>query len=274
MPRPNAQLLADFNTVDDLLSAAQHNRLNDAETISLSPSGRIGPLVEFLLAIQTSSSELSKIKVRVPFASQVHAAICQSQVSGTEPRARAGAFPLSADEDLSSPYWLHWCLRAEQAAVRVGLPKSLAAGIVGAMIELRENIAVHSGRPETGLVAYGAATTHFEIVVADAGVGVLTSLRQSPRFENIQDSGEALRVAISDGNSRSNEPGRGYGMGQIFRALANRDGELRFRSMDHILTVRGHSPSLTGTVELRQKATLSGLIISVRCPIATGLPFD
>ena len=47
----------------------------------------------------------------------------------------------------------------------------------------------------------------------------------------LQDAGEALKVAVEDGNSRfGRASGNGFGMGQIFRALANHDGELRFRS--------------------------------------------
>ena len=61
------------------------------------------------------------------------------------------------------------------------------------------------------------------------------------------------------------DSGSGFGMGQMFRALANHDGDLRFRSDDHALEVRGHSPSLQGRVQLRQKAALPGLTISVVC---------
>lgn len=263
---------ADFDGVDDLLSAAQRGRLGEIGPISLQPSGRLGPLAEFLLAVEASANELSIVNVDVPFATDLRAAIREGGISGSRYGARAGAFSLSADNaSLESPEWHHWCLRAEQAAIRIGLPKPLAAAIIGAMVELRENIDVHSGRPRSGLVAYGATSTHFEIVVADAGMGVLASLRQSPEFCDIVDSGDALRVAISDGNSRFGmSSGHGYGMGQMFRALANHDGELRFRSLDHALTVRGHSPSLTGTVELRQKTPLAGLVITVRCPTAAG----
>jgi hypothetical protein len=59
-------------------------------------------------------------------------------------------------------------------------------------------------------------------------------------------------------------------MGQMFRALANHDGALRFRSEDHALAIQGHGPSMQGSVELGQKARLGGLTISVRCGAPNG----
>ena len=56
--------------------------------------------------------------------------------------------------------------------------------------------------------------------------------------------------------------GHGYGIGQLFRALAHHAAELRFRSGDHALRLWGDAPSLTGQVELAQKAWLDGLVLA------------
>ena len=58
--------------------------------------------------------------------------------------------------------------------------------------------------------------------------------------------------------------GDGYGIGQLFRALAHDTAELRFRSGDHAQRLWGDAPSLTGQEELAQKAWLDGLSISIR----------
>ena len=54
---------------------------------------------------------------------------------------------------------------------------------MGALGELQDNVFEHSGRPDSGLVAYGASTGAFEFVVADAGRGVL---REPPRKSRIR----------------------------------------------------------------------------------------
>ncbi len=127
---------------------------------------------------------------------------------------------------------------------------------MGALGELPDNVFEHSGRPESGVVAY-AAHNGALFVVADAGRGVLASLRDNPEFSLLADSEAALRVAASDGASRhARNTGHGYGIGQVFRALAHDAAELR---------LWGDAPSLIGHVELAQKAWLDGLTITVRC---------
>ncbi len=189
-------------------------------------------------------------------------------ISGSQAGEVAGVFPLS-QHDPEAPdqsRWDQWAKHAENTAVAGGVARRLVEGLIGALGELQDNVYKHSERAGTGLAAYAVSRGAFEFVVADAGVGVLTSLRQNPEFSGLTDSGTALRAAASDGASRfGRETGHGYGIGQLFRALAHHEGELRFRSGDHALTLWGDSPSLTGQVEIAQKAWLTGLTISVRC---------
>jgi hypothetical protein len=170
----------------------------------------------------------------------------------------------SSQGGADNPLWDQWAKHAENAAVAAGLPKALATGLMGALGELQDNVFEHSGRPESGLIAYGASNGAFEFVVSDAGRGVLASLRENPEFAHLADSGAALEQAASDGASRyARSTGHGYGIGQLFRALAHdAAAELRFRGGDHALRLWGDAPSLTGQVELAQKAWLDGLTIS------------
>jgi hypothetical protein len=265
-------LVGDFAGADDLLWAAQAGDLPGMGVVRVRRSGQIGPLVEMLLARRSAPAAYASVRFAAPFADVIEQALTTRKITGDAYQARQGVFPVCrAVETDGADQWALWLSRAEQAAVAGSFPKPLAAAIIGAMGELQENIFRHSQKPETGLVAYVATEGTFEIVVADAGVGVLASLRENSDYAHLRDAGAALKVAVQDGNSRfGSASGNGFGMGQMFRALANHDGELRFRSGDHALAVRGHSPNLQGHVELGHKAHLGGMTISVLCRTPEG----
>ena len=271
--RRGHELVADFAGADDLLWAAQTGSLKRMGTVRVTRSDRIGPLVEILMARTATPRPFAAVALQDPLAAAVEKAMARGEIAGAQFGARVGVFPLRryASGGDGADHWSLWASRAEQAAVAAGFPKPIAAGIVGAVGELQDNVFRHSQKSDTGLAAYAATNRSFEIVVADAGVGVLASLRESAEYAHLKDAGAALKVAVEDGNSRfGRASGNGFGIGQIFRALANHDGELRFRSGDHALAVRGHSPSLQGHVELGHKAHLSGLTVSVLCRAPRG----
>jgi hypothetical protein len=255
--------LMSLQTADDLLWQAVAGRLPKLGAITLARSGRIGPLVELAMATTALPDAYRGVVVEAPVFHQVERALREGLISGAGARDRAGVFPLSRAERLA---WEQWAKHAENATVAAGLTKGLVGGLMGALGELQDNVFEHSGRPESGVVVYAANNGAFEFVVADGGRGVLASLRENPEFSLLPDSGAALRVAVSDGASRhARSTGHGYGIGQLFRALAHDAAELRFRSGDHALRLWGDAPSLTGQVELAQKAWLDGLTITVRC---------
>jgi hypothetical protein len=259
-------LAATFDVADDLLWQARAGRLADRGAISVGRSGQIGPLVEIAFAVQADPAAYVSVSVKPPFFRQVLQGIA-GHISGFGARDTAGVFPLARlDPTGDDSRWQQWASHAENAAVSAGLARSLVSGLIGALGELQENVYQHSGRHETGLVAYAATSESFEFVIADAGIGVLASLHQNPEFAHLKDAGEALRVAVSDGVSRHGRAsGRGYGIGQLFRALAHDAAELRFRSGDHALRLWGDAPSLSGHFNVAQKARLDGLIVTVRC---------
>jgi hypothetical protein len=260
-------LAATFDVVDDLLWQAEAGRLAGRGAIAIGRSGQIGPLVELAFAARAMPTAYASVTVTPPFFDQVLRGLAAGRISGGGIRDIAGVFPLARlDPAGDDSQWYQWASHAENAAVASGLARGLVSELMGALGELQENVYQHSGRPETGLVAYATVNGTFEFVVADAGVGVLASLRENPEFAQLADSGNALRVAVSDGASRRGRAGgRGYGIGQLFRALAHDSAELRFRSGDHALRLWGDAPSLSGQYEVAQKARLDGLIITVRC---------
>lgn len=269
------RVTASFETIDDLLWQAVAGRLPKLRAVTLVRSGRIGPLVELAMATAALPDAYCEVVIEPPVFQQVERALREGAIGGAGARDRAGVFPLSrvnsGGADAERLVWEQWAKHAENAAVTAGLTKGLVGGLMGALGELQDNVFEHSGRPQSGIVAYAASDGAFEFVVADAGRGVLASLRENPEFADLADSGAALRVAASDGASRhARSTGHGYGIGQLFRALAHDAADLRFRSGDHALRLWGDGPSLTGQVELAQKAWLDGLTISVRC--APGAP--
>lgn len=267
---PPQRVDATFDAADDLLWQAVAGRLPKLGPIALERSGRIGPLVELAMAVSAAPDAYRSVSVEAPAYHQVERALREGAISGAGARDRAGVFPLSrldpTGDDATRIVWDQWAKHAENAAVTAGLAKGLVGGLMGALGELQDNVFEHSGCSASGLVAYAASPGAFEFVVADAGRGVLASLRENPEFAGLTDSGAALRAAASDGASRhARSTGHGYGIGKLFRALAHDAAELRFRSGDHALRLWGDAPSLTGQVELAQKAWLDGLTISVRC---------
>lgn len=268
MKEPEQILIGDFDTADELLFSAACGELAGLGRLHVQRSGLIGPLVELVRGRQRYPEAFTNVMLEAPFVTTIEAAVARDLVSGTDKGAHAGVFPLRrlGVDGERSDLWQLWASRADQAALAAGFPPQLAGEIVGALGELQDNVFRHSEAAPTGLVAFAARQGAFEVVVSDGGIGVLASLRSHADYKRLADAGEALTVALANGESRfGRHSGCGFGMAQMFRALANHDGDLRFRSDDHALEVRGHSPSLQGRVQLRQKAVLPGLTVSVLC---------
>lgn len=271
MEQADRRLRGSFALADDIAAAAAAGALGGAGPIAISPSGLIGPLFEIVRVRRIHPDQFSAIAFASPAAAAIDAALSRGSPSGLGRRDRLGVFPLALLDAEGQPTedWQLWCMRADQAAKHAGFPDSTAAAIIGALGELVDNVFRHSGAPATGLAGFAARPGTFEVVIGDGGAGVLETLRQNPDHASLPDAGAALRLAVTDGESRfGRDSGSGFGMGQMFRALASHDGHLRFRSGDHALEVTGHSPSLQGRVELGHKASLPGLTVSVLCRTA------
>ena len=263
---------ATFEAADDLLWQAVAGKLPDLPPLTLVRSGFVGPLVELAIGRMATPEAFRGVTIEPPIFHQVEQALANGAITGSQARDRAGVFPLRRfnpfNGNADNLLWDQWAKHVENAAIRAGLPKGLAAGLMGALGELQDNVFEHSGRSDSGLVVYGASNGIFEFVVADAGRGVLASLSENPEFTYLADCGAALRLATSDGASRhATSTGRGYGISHLFRALVHHAAELRFRSGDHALRIWGDSPSLTGQLELLQTAWLDGFTVTVRCAL-------
>lgn len=264
-------LPADFATSDALLWKAHYGRLQGVGPIRVQRSGRIGPLVEMAMARRAAPQAYASVTIEPALAGMVDRALDVGEITGFRSKDVAGVFPLSRHdpEGGDQSLWNQWAKHAGNVAVKNGIRAGLADGLIGAIGELQQNVYTHSERHETGLVAYGASPGMLEFVIADAGIGVLASLRQNEEFAGLTDDGAALHAAASDGASRfGRSSARGYGISQVFRALARDNGELRFRSGDHTLSIWGDGPNLSGQSEIVQKSHLQGFYVTI-CVRAT-----
>lgn len=257
---------ADFDSSDDILQEATHARLSSYGPITLERSGRIGPIIELAFASLEFEEQYRLVKINGGFFSNLRSALQTGKSFGSGFNDVAGAFPLGTANPIvaADAQWDQWTIHAENIAKTKGFNAQLVASLMGAMVEIQDNVYEHSGAPDSGLVAYAATNKSFEFVVADRGVGVLQTLRQNSVYSDIVDSGAALQEMIKDGVSRfASETGRGQGFSQLFRALVGHSAELRFRSGDHALTMRPTTDALHGETILAQVPSLQGLAISV-----------
>lgn len=263
----------DFALLNDLALTVQRRKLSPQDILKSTIAERVGPLVELLILGRANGHNGMS-----PDALVTTGVVAQLQrvtngkvdsAINMELTRKVGFTMTKRDIQLENdPSWTGFCLAAQMAAEASGLPKLQAQGLVGAMREIEENIHIHSQRPSDGIVGFRATATEFEFVVADNGIGALASLRQSPEYRDLSDPGTAVKLAITDGESRLRymEAGRGFGFHSLFVGLANLNGQLRFRSDDHELTIDGTSPSLVAA-RLRQTALLQGFVASVVCTI-------
>lgn len=258
----------DFETLDDLALAVQRGRITNDRQLSIRKFVGLGPLIEFGLDRVGENSRFSMIQTSSsPELEALLSVIQDKQPMGGKGNSNVGYFPTSksASTHFNDDSWLEWRYNAQRSAVKAGLAKRAARGIVGAIDELSSNIYEHSGRFETGIVAYRTSSIGFEFVIADRGVGVLQSLRGCPQFSDLTDSGEALRLALRSGYSRYGiNVGHGYGFRTLFTTLAGMNGDLRFRSGDYALLLKGKNARL-GSARIVQKADFRGFSISVLC---------
>jgi hypothetical protein len=169
-------------------------------------------------------------------------------------------------EDFSAPAWMMFLRRMQNAAERAGFQRKVPAGLTGAFGEMADNAHRHSLQPLTAICGYRWADGCFEYVVADAGQGVLASLRSCSEYAHLQDSGDALQVALTEGESRFGRgSGHGRGFRELFCSLADLSGRLRFRSGDHALTIDGTNPDLSHARLFQLGANYSGFVVSVSC---------
>lgn len=258
-----------FEFLDDLALAAARGRVDPAAHLKSARVKHLGPFLELLGLQRCNALPIDGLSTG-PLGQTLRQALAGHHAGRgaylTTQGERIGfVTTMRTAQAADRVEWTAFCRKAQEAA-ELSLPKAVALGLIGALREIEDNVYVHSERSRDGVVGFRGNAEEFEFVVADSGIGVLKSLRQSPDYQHLDDAGTAIKIALTDGQSRLRylDPARGHGFHDLFVGLANLNGELRFRSDDHALTINGASLSLV-TAHLSQKIRLQGFVASVVC---------
>jgi anti-sigma regulatory factor (Ser/Thr protein kinase) len=163
--------------------------------------------------------------------------------------------------------WIEFRLRFEQSAKASGFPLKTATALAAAFGEMADNAVNHSNSSIGILVGYQALPGMSLFCIADAGIGVLESLRSNPEYCNLNDHREAIRLALKPGVSRYGRGHGGSGFAQVFKSLAQHWGTLRFRSGKGCVTIDGRE--CNADVGVKSETPLRpGFQVSVCCRTA------
>lgn len=269
------QIELSFPLLDDVLPLlAEQEDMGPAEAVTTARIDAIGPLLEYAFQAKLQNNMLPPLGSLEP---------CQA-VLGLRQLLEVEGFgqvPLSISHDSltneytwlppsasdsDAPQWMMFLRRLQNAARDAGFTTQVARGLVGAFVEMADNVLQHSHNPRSGVGAYRWERGCFEYAVADAGIGMLASLRTCPDYLNLNDAGTALQTALRDGEScRGRNPQNGLGFRQVLVSLAELNGSLRFRSGDHVLTIDGTSPDLSKARLRHVGLEYRGFLISAVC---------
>lgn len=158
--------------------------------------------------------------------------------------------------------------RFTKAAKEAGFG-DIADSLTGALFEMADNIAQHSGpssaTPCPGLVGYYAHDGHVAFAVGDSGRGVLASLQDNPAWAHLPNSKEALVAVINNHASRRPNLGDGEGFKQVFRSLADLNGLVILCSQEGRLRLHQTSQGRQATAEFN--GAFPGVQLSVNCSL-------
>ena len=262
------RLGADFDVVDDVVSAALSGRLRESDPIVLVSADRLAPLVEMAIASRASPQQFANVSCEGCGADAVRRALDEEAISGNGYGENLGVLPMTRDENTQpgGDRYEQWMLRFQNAAAAIGFQKPFARQLAAALGEISDNVFLHSRTASVALAGFWIRENSVEFVVADSGIGVLDSLKTNPVHAHLKDAGQALTAIVSEGATRF-EAGTGHGQGikQFLRAIAGQHGHVRFRSGDHALTLSGDLTAGVGTLRVAGKGQLRGLTVSVQC---------
>jgi hypothetical protein len=231
-----------FTAVDGLAFAAMKARLRRPPSKIFTVTN-LGPFVElFNLSRDGLLPRLDSSWLDLSLVSDFYAAYRQEHRLWICPSTKRQGF-LRTDRNDDQPTIFRFCSAAQRAAIAAGFTKGVARQLAAALGEMLDNIYLHSKMSATGLAVFETHARKFEFVVADGGIGILRSLKESDEYSGLLDHGDALQIALTDGCSRfGNGSNHGHGFSPLFVGLSNLKGSLRFRSGDHALTIDGRDP--------------------------------
>lgn len=158
-----------------------------------------------------------------------------------------------------------------KSALSVGFANSIAKCLAAGLHEMMTNAAQHSNSQAPMIAGYAVYSNFAQFTVADVGQGVLSALRRVARYKQVTYHSDAIRMAIHDGVTSNPSNNGGFGFHDIFKALAEQWGYLRFRSGEACLLADGTGLNADNG-ENRPVPTLPGFQVSVSCRAASAPP--
>lgn len=248
-----------------------------ADVVADQITARVGSIVEYEFLRRHTRQDLPRLTAHSaePIVERIER-ICAGECTMGSLSLKATdvdalAIPPTLRDDVT---WSAFVKRADATARSVGFADTVAAGLAGAIGELADNIMQHSEAPNTGVAAFAARPGRFEYVVADAGIGMLDSLRRASEFRSIRDDIEALQLAVTSGVSKHGRGvGYGYGYRAVFLPLRAASGMVRLRSGLAVLEVSGVGPT-PDQARCIQRPQHRGVVVSVELSTMEGGPLD
>jgi anti-sigma regulatory factor (Ser/Thr protein kinase) len=176
-----------------------------------------------------------------------------------------GFVTMKHEDDLAEQPWKLFMIRFTQSAVSTGFGRQEAHLLAVAMGEMADNALQHSASPVPILVGYRTFDGVAQFTVVDVGIGVLASLTGCDDYRHLRYHNEAIRAALLDGTtSMKGRGGGGFGFRQVFKALVEQQGNLRFRSVEGCITMDGRGLDADAGNELFPPK-LPGFQVTVSC---------
>lgn len=259
---PTDELSLDFDLLDDLALGVERARI-DVDALGQINAGKLGPFIETAIIASTwGQSALTDLAWLQADGFRAVVGDLQSQTT-QEQRTGVTTGWICGDQIADDTPWTGFLIRVSSVCKTKGFDHRTRNAIMATFGEFRSNILEHAGRIEGAIATFHLGANDLEIVVADKGRGALASMREAARYSSLDDSGSALKLIVTDGVSRHDDPARGHGFTHLFQGLANRFNHIRLRSGDHALEVfrtNGQRPS----EKISQKAQIPGLLIYAR----------
>ena len=180
---------------------------------------------------------------------------------------------LKHEDDLAEQPWQLFLIRFTRSAITTGFGKQEANLLAVAMGEMVDNALHHSSSPVPALVGYRAFGGVAQFTVVDVGIGVLASLASCGEHQQLRYHNEAIRAALHDGTTSQGAGGGGFGFRQVFKALVEKHGNLRFRSFEGCITMDGRGLDEDAGKELFPPK-LPGFQVTVSCRISNSKPTE
>ena len=180
---------------------------------------------------------------------------------------------VESEQDLEQDEWNLFLLRFERAAKDCGFSAQAAARLYAALHAMAENTVIHADAPIGAVVGYQAVDGTAQFCVGDVGIGVLASLRTCPDYSSLSLHNDAIKTALRDGTSRFGRGEGGFGFRQVFKALAEQWGYLRFRSGEGCITMDGTGLDSDAGIE-SYPPPIPGFQVSVCCRSSEKPPGD